>query len=124
MENDGSITHANHAEPGMDIHNSTPTQWGASVNRRGLDKKYNLETALYIGNSQKLNEAFSIDYGLRFSYFQYLGPGTAYFYNDTIPGYRKSVSGSKKYASGETNNKCRLQLEALFWLCDDSDDVI
>ena len=67
-----------------------------------LDKKYNLETALYIGNSQKLNEAFSIDYGLRFSYFQYLGPGTAYFYNDTIPGYRKSVSGSKKYASGET----------------------
>ncbi len=67
-----------------------------------IEKKYNLETALYVGNSQKLNEAFSIDYGLRFSYFQYLGPGTAYFYNDTLPGVRKPVIGSKKYNSGET----------------------
>ena len=67
-----------------------------------LDKKYNLETALYVGNSQKLSDVFSMDYGLRFSYFQYLGPGTAYYYNDTIPGLRKSVSGSKKYNSGET----------------------
>lgn len=67
-----------------------------------IDRKYNLETALYIGNNQKLNDVLSIDYGLRFSYFQYLGPGTAYFYNDTIPGIRRTVTGAKKYKSGET----------------------
>lgn len=67
-----------------------------------LDKKYNLETALHIGNSQKLTSAFSIEYGLRFSNFQSLGPGTTYDYNDTIPGIRKSVTGAKIYKSGET----------------------
>ncbi len=67
-----------------------------------LERKYNLETAVHIGNSQKFSDRFSIDYGLRFSYFQYMGPGTVYSYNDTIPGIRKSVTGSKKYTGGET----------------------
>ncbi len=66
-----------------------------------LDKKYNLETALYIGNSQKVTEELSIDYGLRYSHFQYMGPGTAYTYNDTIPGARKRVIASTKYNSGQ-----------------------
>ncbi len=66
-----------------------------------LDKKYNLETALHMGNSQKITESLSVEYGLRFSHFQYFGPGSAYFYNDTIPGARKSVVGSKAYKNGE-----------------------
>ncbi len=66
-----------------------------------LDKKYNLETALYAGNNQKISDAFSIEYGLRFSYFQYLGPGTAYYYGDTTAGVRKPVIGEKKFKDGE-----------------------
>ncbi len=66
-----------------------------------IEKKYNLETAFHIGNSQRLSDVFSIDYGIRFSNFQYLGPGTAYYYNDTIPGIRRTVIGSKKYESGK-----------------------
>jgi hypothetical protein len=67
-----------------------------------VEKKYNLEASVHIGNSQKISDLLSIDYGLRFSNFQYLGPGTTYTYNDTIPGVRRSVIGSKKYADGET----------------------
>jgi hypothetical protein len=67
-----------------------------------LDRKYNLEAALHIGNSQKISEHFSLDYGVRYSHFQYLGPGTVYTYNDTIPGFRKTVTGSKTYGNGET----------------------
>ncbi len=67
-----------------------------------IDRKYNLETALHIGNSQRISDVFSVDYGLRFSNFQYLGPGTAYTYNDTIPGIRRTVTGSNKYSRGET----------------------
>ncbi len=67
-----------------------------------IDKKYNLETSLHIGNSQKISDALSIDYGLRFSHFQYLGPGTSYTLNDTIPGIRRSVVEIKSYGSGET----------------------
>ncbi len=66
-----------------------------------LEKKYNLETALHIGNSQKISDGLSIEYGLRFSHFQYMGPGTAYTYNDTIPGIRKTVKSTKHYGSGE-----------------------
>jgi hypothetical protein len=67
-----------------------------------IDKKHNLETALHIGNSQKISEALSIDYGLRYSHFQYLGPGTAYTLNDTVPGIRRTVVGLKNYGNGET----------------------
>ena len=67
-----------------------------------IDKKHNLETALHIGNSQKISEALSIDYGLRYSHFQYLGSGTAYTLNDTVPGIRRTVVGQKNYGNGET----------------------
>jgi hypothetical protein len=67
-----------------------------------IDKKYNLEAALHIGNSQKISEAVSIDYGLRFSNFHYFGPGTAYTFNDTVPGIRRTVIGQRQYKSGET----------------------
>jgi hypothetical protein len=67
-----------------------------------LERKYNLETALHIGNSQKISDDFSIEYGLRFSNFRSIGPGTAYSYGDTIPGVRRPVVGAKSYANGET----------------------
>jgi len=67
-----------------------------------IDKKYNLETALHIGNNQKISEHFSIDYGVRFSHFDYIGPGTIYTYADTIPGVRKRAIGGEKFASGKT----------------------
>ncbi|CAN5387823.1 TonB-dependent receptor [soil metagenome] len=66
-----------------------------------IDRKYNLETALHLGNSQKFSDKFSIDYGLRFSHFQYFGPGTAYTYGDTIAGVRKPVISGEKIASGQ-----------------------
>jgi hypothetical protein len=66
-----------------------------------LPKKYNLESSVYAGSSQKLGQVFSIDYGLRFSQFNSYGPGKQYIYNDTVPGIRKTVIGEKDYKSGE-----------------------
>jgi len=67
-----------------------------------LDKKYNLETALHIGNKQTLNDVLSVDYGIRFSNFQYFGPGSAYTYNDTVPGLRRTPTGEIKYKKGQS----------------------
>ena len=67
-----------------------------------LDERYNLETALYINNSVKFNDVWSIEYGVRYSDFRYFGPGTAYIYRDTIPGVRKPVDGKLRYKNGET----------------------
>lgn len=67
-----------------------------------LDKKYNLETALYVGNKQKVNDVFSVEYGLRFSHFQSFGPGQVYQYNDTVPGIRRTPISSEEIGSGES----------------------
>lgn len=66
-----------------------------------LDKKYNAETALYLSNDQKLNEIFSIQYGLRYSQFAAFGPGKEIVYNDTIPGKRRRPVSEKEIGSGE-----------------------
>jgi hypothetical protein len=67
-----------------------------------LPRKYNLETALYVSNNLQINSTWAIEYGLRFSDFQYFGAGTAYQYNDTIPGKRKTVASAETYKKGES----------------------
>ena len=69
-----------------------------------LPEKYNLESALYIGNSQRITPGFSIEYGLRYSHFVGLGPGTQYTYNDTIPGRRKSPVSEQTFSKGEVTS--------------------
>lgn len=66
-----------------------------------LPKKYNLETSVFIGNSQKVTPALTLDYGLRYSYFNYYGPGESYQFNDTIPGTRRNVVNITTYDRGE-----------------------
>jgi hypothetical protein len=66
-----------------------------------LPEKYNLESALYLGNSQRLGSKIFVDYGLRFSYFAGFGPGTQYTYNDTIPGRRRTVISEEYFEQGD-----------------------
>jgi hypothetical protein len=66
-----------------------------------LERKYNLETSLYLSNSQKVSKTFTLDYGLRYSWFNSFGPGTVYTYNDTVPGLRRTAISSRRYSSGE-----------------------
>mgnify|MGYP001053780946 CR=1 FL=1 len=61
-----------------------------------LEKKYANEFATYIGNEQKLNDQFTIEYGIRLSNFTYLGNTTKYTYRDTIPGITKPLVKEEK----------------------------
>jgi len=54
-----------------------------------LDPRYADESALYIGNEQKLTDKISLQYGLRYSYFRSLGPGTEFDYLEINKGERK-----------------------------------
>lgn len=47
-----------------------------------LDDKYALEQALYIGVEQVLTDKLSLQYGLRYSMFQNIGPGKVLVYSD------------------------------------------
>src|SRR5699024_2113976 len=66
-----------------------------------IPEKYNLESAVYLGNSQRLSSSISVDYGIRYSHFASFGPGTQYAYNDTIPGRRKTPGIGKDFKRGE-----------------------
>ncbi len=46
-----------------------------------MDRKYALENAVYITNDQTLSPHFKLTYGLRYSLFSSLGPGTVFQYN-------------------------------------------
>lgn len=67
-----------------------------------LPDKNTMEAALYIGNSQKINSAIAVEYGVRYSYFRFFGPGTIYTYNDTIPGIRRTPISAQSFSKGET----------------------
>ncbi len=69
----------------------------------GLDSKYAVENALYISNEQKINNKLSLQYGLRYSNYRYLGKGVAYILDEksAIPGERKDVTEVISYDKGE-----------------------
>ena len=67
-----------------------------------LDKKKSLETSVYFGNNQKINDRLSTQYGLRISSFRYLGGGNSYSYGTAIPGERKPWIGTQSHDNMET----------------------
>ena len=59
-----------------------------------------LESALYCGDRYNLTPDFSIDYALRYSFFQYLGPQTVSTYAPGLPKEESSRIGNKEYGRG------------------------
>ncbi len=68
----------------------------------GLDDKYASESALYIGNEQRVGALISVQYGLRYSNYQYLGKGKAYEFGDAEPGDRKPLESVTEYQQNES----------------------
>lgn len=66
-----------------------------------LPDKYGLENALYAANEQTINDKISIQYGLRFSTFSFLGPSKSYQFRDNEVGDRKTLLNVTNYRSGE-----------------------
>ncbi len=68
-----------------------------------LDNKYGLETAFFIANEQKVGPRIALSYGLRYSLFDYMGPGTAYEFGYIEPNAgSKPIIGSEDYGRWET----------------------
>ncbi|MFY0672606.1 MAG: TonB-dependent receptor [Bacteroidia bacterium] len=82
-------------------HNFVPGEITASENNTlgdtEVENQLSLEGALYIQNDQKVNDRLSLNYGLRYSYFNYLGEGTAYEFDEN-----GNLTNSTYYDSGES----------------------
>jgi hypothetical protein len=57
------------------------TAEGGGTFERDIQERYALETAAYLSHEWKPSRQFSVNYGLRYSHFTVLGPGTFYDYD-------------------------------------------
>ncbi|HEX8545365.1 MAG TPA: TonB-dependent receptor [Cytophagaceae bacterium] len=60
------------------------------------------EYAAYVSNEQKLNPRLSLEYGLRYSLFNYVGSKTVYDYATKEVGKQKEMSGQRTFKDGES----------------------
>lgn len=63
---------------------------GTTLNDISMDNQYAREGAVYISNEQQLGDRWMLEYGLRYSLFQYMGD-VAYTFADTVPGAEKRL---------------------------------
>jgi hypothetical protein len=73
------------------------TSGSSMLNSLEIDKKYALESALYLGHEWQINPLLSVNYGLRYSSFLVMGPGTVYTFDEN-----DDPVTSTEYSSGET----------------------
>jgi len=66
---------------------------------RSVDNRYALENALYISNDQTISPHLKATYGLRYSLFSSIGPGTVYTYNQVA-----DIVDSATYPKGKIYN--------------------
>lgn len=71
------------------------------VSNISLPYQYALETALYIANEQTVSDRVSLQYGLRYSRFNYYGAGIAYYYDQNTPaGIRRPLVRQEEFSAG------------------------
>ncbi len=66
-----------------------------------LKDKWGVESAVYLDNEQRIGGRITAQYGLRYSMWQYVGPGKVYSYRDTVPNISKPLDDTINVASGK-----------------------
>ncbi len=73
------------------------------VTNISLDNKYAIEAGFFVQSEQKIGQKLSLSYGLRWSYFNYIGSGKVYEFNEPeTPGGRKSIQSITQASRGES----------------------
>jgi outer membrane receptor protein involved in Fe transport len=85
-------------EPG----NAVVTSSTGVSNNISLPNKYAWENALYLDDEYKVNSRISVQAGLRYSLFSYMGQGNKYEYYDTIPNNSKRLKDTVYYKMFKT----------------------
>lgn len=62
-----------------------------------LPDQHAIEYAAYVNNEQKLTDKLTVQYGLRWSFYNYVGKGTVYQFRDTVPNVSKQISSEETF---------------------------
>lgn len=64
---------------------ATGTSTDGTKTELTTDRKYGVEYSGYFSHESKIGENFSVEYGLRLSYYTFVGQAKVYYYRDTTP---------------------------------------
>jgi len=64
--------------------------------------KYAIESSLFIENEQEISDKIKLNYGLRFSHFNYTGNGVAYTFGESEIGARRPLEGFESFDQWES----------------------
>jgi hypothetical protein len=81
-----------------------PKNAGSIFESFSLDNKYAVEQAFYVSNNQKISDRFSLQYGLRYSLFQNVGPGRVFQYTPGLPRADSTIADTLNYSRFEKIN--------------------
>ena len=66
-----------------------------------LEKEQALESGLYVSDKYEISDNLSLEGGLRFSLFNYLGPKNVNTYAPGLPLQETNITGTENYSSGK-----------------------
>src|SRR5688572_22159065 len=72
------------------------------ISRDELQQEQGLESAIYAGENFELTQNLSLYAGIRYSYYQFLGPKDVYTYPQDVPREEGSIQDTVHYASGKS----------------------
>jgi hypothetical protein len=79
----------------------SPNSAQSLVNKNTVETEQAFESAIYAGDHITVSPKFSVNAGVRFSVFNYLGPHTVYSYVPGLPRQETNIRDSTSYKSGD-----------------------
>ncbi|MBX2961526.1 MAG: TonB-dependent receptor [Cyclobacteriaceae bacterium] len=74
---------------------------GSSLNRQELETEKSIESAIYIGDEIKFNSRFTIQAGVRYSLYSFIGPKEVFIYDPSFPKSPSTIIDTVSYNAGE-----------------------
>ena len=82
--------------------NMQPQGGESLVTPNKLQNEQGLESALYIGDNFEVSEKLTLYGGIRYSYYQFLGPKDVYTYPEGVPKEESSIQDTIQFSPGKT----------------------
>jgi hypothetical protein len=78
-----------------------PTHPESDARAKVLDDEQGVEAALYIGENYEVTPRLSVYAGVRYSFYQYLGPRDVYQYSDEVSKSEQSIYDTLSFSRGK-----------------------
>jgi TonB dependent receptor/CarboxypepD_reg-like domain/TonB-dependent Receptor Plug Domain len=82
--------------------NVKPTGEQSSINARSIEPEQGRETGFYVNTEWQFTPKITLEAGLRYSLFTYLGAKTGYNYADNLPRTPETITDSVRYGAGQS----------------------